>query len=61
VAEARHQLLEARTRSRRESSANVSAAADADQSWAAGEPQIAGTWAQVRIGAAIAHLQQGQL
>jgi hypothetical protein len=37
------------------------AAADADQTWAAGEPQIAGTWAQVRIGAAIAHLQQGQL
>ena len=37
------------------------AAEDADQSWAAGEPQIAGTWAQVRIGAAIAHLQQGQL
>jgi hypothetical protein len=37
------------------------AAKDADHSWAAGEPQIAGTWTQVRIGAAIAHLQQGQL
>ena len=37
------------------------AAADADQTWAAGEAQIAGTWAPVRIGAAIAHLQQGQL
>ena len=37
------------------------AAEDADQSWTAGEPQIAGTWAQVRIGASIAHLQRGQL
>jgi hypothetical protein len=39
----------------------LQAAADADQTWAAGEPQIAGTWAQVRIGAAIAHLEQGQV
>lgn len=32
------------------------AAAAADHGWAAGDPYIPGTWAQVRIGAAIAHL-----
>jgi DNA-binding transcriptional regulator YiaG len=32
------------------------AALAADQGWAAGDPHIPGTWAQVRIGAAIAHL-----
>ena len=37
------------------------AAAGADEQWAAGEPRIPGTWAQVRIGAAIAHLLQDSL
>ncbi len=37
------------------------AALAADQGWAAGDPHIPGTWAQVRIGAAIAHLLQGSL
>jgi len=32
------------------------AALAADEGWAAGDPHIPGTWAQVRIGAAIAHL-----
>jgi hypothetical protein len=34
------------------------AALAADQGWAAGDPHIPGTWAQIRIGAAIAHLLQ---
>jgi tetratricopeptide (TPR) repeat protein len=33
----------------------------ADQGWATGDPHIPGTWAQVRVGAAIAHLLQGSL
>lgn len=37
------------------------AAAEAEQRWAAGEPPITGTWAQIQIGAAIAHLLQGSL
>lgn len=37
------------------------AAAVADQGWAAGDPHIPGTWAQVRIGAAIAHLLNDSL
>ncbi len=37
------------------------AADDAETAWAAGEPHIPGTWAQVRIGAAIAQLHRGQL
>jgi hypothetical protein len=37
------------------------AAATADEGWAAGDPHIPGTWAQVRIGAAIAHLVNGSL
>lgn len=38
------------------------AAADAaDHSWDAGDPCIPGTWAQIRVGAAIAHLQLGAL
>jgi hypothetical protein len=37
------------------------AAAEAETAWASGEPQIPGTWAQVRIGAAIAQLQRAQL
>jgi tetratricopeptide (TPR) repeat protein len=39
----------------------LQAAADADADWAAGEQYIRGTWAQVRIGAAIAHLLRGHL
>lgn len=38
------------------------AAADAaDQGWASGDPPIPGTWAQIRIGAAIAHLLKNSL
>jgi hypothetical protein len=33
----------------------------ADEGWAAGDPHIPGTWAQVRIGAAIAHLLKNSL
>jgi hypothetical protein len=39
----------------------LAAAAEADQGWQSGEPYIPGTWAQVRIGAAIAHLQRDSL
>jgi hypothetical protein len=37
------------------------AAAEADSAWADGEPQIPGTWAQVRIGSVIAQLIRDQL
>jgi hypothetical protein len=37
------------------------AALAADQGWAAGDPHIPGTWAQIRIGAAIAHLLKDSL
>jgi hypothetical protein len=37
------------------------AAQDADHGWQRGDPYIPSTWAQVRIGAAIAHLQRGSL
>lgn len=37
------------------------AAAEAETAWASGEPQIPRTWAQVRVGAAIAQLHRGQL
>jgi hypothetical protein len=37
------------------------AALVADEGWAAGDPHIPGTWAQVRIGAAIAHLLNDSL
>ncbi len=37
------------------------AAVVADEGWAAGDPHIPGTWAQVRIGAAIAHLMKDSL
>ena len=37
------------------------AAAVADQGWAAGDPHIPSTWAQVRTGAAIAHLLNDSL
>ena len=39
----------------------LAAAAEADQGWKAGDLYIPGTWAQVRTGAAIAHLQQDSL
>lgn len=39
----------------------LGAALAADQGWAAGDPHIPGTWAQVRIGAAIAHLLKDSL
>lgn len=41
--------------------AALDAAADADAGWAAGDPHIPGTWAQIRAGAAIARLTQGSL
>jgi hypothetical protein len=37
------------------------AAMTADQGWATGDPHIPGTWAQVRIGAAITHLLKDSL
>ena len=37
------------------------AALAADQGWATGDPHIPSTWAQIRIGAAIAHLLQDSL
>jgi tetratricopeptide (TPR) repeat protein len=39
----------------------LAAAEAADRGWDAGDPYIPGTWAQIRIGAAIAHLQQDSL
>jgi transcriptional regulator with XRE-family HTH domain len=39
----------------------LAAAETADRGWDAGDPYIPGTWAQIRIGAAIAHLQQNSL
>src|SRR6266516_5433984 len=32
----------------------------ADEAWSAGDPWVYGTWAQVRIGAAIAHVRDGE-
>ena len=37
------------------------AAATADACWAAGDPKVAGTWAQVRVGAGMAHLLNDEL
>lgn len=37
------------------------AAAMADESWAAGEPVVQANWAQIRVGAGIAHLDRGDL
>jgi transcriptional regulator with XRE-family HTH domain len=37
------------------------AAAEADGHWRDGHPRVAATWAQIRIGAAIAHTQQNAL
>jgi transcriptional regulator with XRE-family HTH domain len=41
--------------------AALDAAAMADESWAGGEPVVKANWAQIRIGAGIAHLDQGDL
>lgn len=37
------------------------AAALADSSWAAGEPMVKANWAQIRVGAALAHIDRGDL
>jgi hypothetical protein len=39
----------------------LAAANAADRGWASGDPAISGTWAQIRIGAAIAHLFKDSL
>ena len=39
----------------------IAAADMADEGWASGDPPIPGTWAQIRIGAAIAHLLNDSL
>jgi hypothetical protein len=39
----------------------LAAAEGADRGWDAGDPHIPGTWAQVRVGAAIAQLQRDSL
>lgn len=44
-----------------DSAAALAAAAMADESWADGEPVVKANWAQIRIGAGIAHLDQGDL
>jgi hypothetical protein len=41
--------------------AALRAAAMADAAWAGGEPRAAGTWAQVRLGAGIAHIMKNDL
>jgi hypothetical protein len=41
--------------------AALDAAAQADAGWAAGDPHLPSTWAQIRAGAAIARLMQGSL
>jgi transcriptional regulator with XRE-family HTH domain len=41
--------------------AALDAAAMADLSWADGEPVVMANWAQIRIGAGIAHVDQGDL
>ncbi|WP_165913160.1 hypothetical protein [Tamaricihabitans halophyticus] len=41
--------------------AALRAAATADQCWAAGAPRVPATWAQVRLGAGLAHLLNGDL
>jgi hypothetical protein len=33
----------------------------ADQAWADGDPWVAATWAQVRLGAGVAHIIKGDL
>jgi transcriptional regulator with XRE-family HTH domain len=41
--------------------AALRAAARADDGWASGEPMVSANWAQIRVGAGIAHLSQGSL
>jgi hypothetical protein len=41
--------------------AAMRAAEMADSAWASGDPWVAGTWAQVRLGAGIAHIMKGDL
>ena len=41
--------------------AMLQAAAAADAAWAAGAPKVAANWAQIRVGAGIAHLLNGSL
>lgn len=41
--------------------AALRAAAAADTAWKSGEPRTPGTWAQIRVGAGIAHLMKGDL
>lgn len=41
--------------------AALRAARMADAGWAAGEPQVAANWAQIRVGAGIAHLERDEL
>ena len=44
-----------------EPDASLRAVAAADAAWQAGLPRSPGTWAQVRVGAGIAHLMKGEL
>jgi hypothetical protein len=44
-----------------DASAMLQAASLADAGWSAGEPRVPATWAQIRIGAGIAHLMTGSL
>jgi hypothetical protein len=44
-----------------EPDAALKAAELADAGWAAGDPLVAGTWAQIRVGAGIAHVMKGSL
>lgn|GEM_PF-2898484 len=39
----------------------LAAAVDADTCWRGGEPCVPATWAQIRVGAALAHLANGEL
>lgn len=39
----------------------LSAVATADSGWASGEPHVPANWAQIRVGAGIAHLMKGNL
>jgi hypothetical protein len=41
--------------------AMLEAAAVADAAWSAGAPMVSANWAQIRVGAAIAHLMNGSL
>jgi transcriptional regulator with XRE-family HTH domain len=43
-----------------EPEAGLESAQRADEGWSRGEPWVRGTWAQIRLGAAIAHLMAGE-